>query len=309
MCVGQYSVEVTQGGATNGVRAAEPRHPAGWHFPGWLRELVFVGLLYGAYELGRGLDIDDGNLPYANGRRFLSWERDVHLDPEHALTTWLDHITVLAVPAAYLYSVLHYVITPIVLIWLYRKHHAAYGPARTWLAVSTIIALLGFYFIPTAPPRLLHDGVPDLLANVQQYGWWGGDGSVPRGFGGVTNQFAAMPSMHVGWSLWCGILIWRNASRQWVRWLGAGYPVLMVFVVLSTGNHYLIDALAGALVMAIGAEIVRSERRLARRYRKRRRRRARTANVTALDRTAPDRAAGGPASEALEPDDAHSRPA
>jgi hypothetical protein len=218
--------------------------------PLWTREVLFVALLYVAYEISRG--VHNGGLHAAtrNGWDILHWERAWHLDPEHVLTHLIAHLTVIAVAASYFYSVMHYVITPIVLVWMYRRHKESYGHARTVLAFGTILGLIGFYFVPTAPPRMLpHSGVTDVLLKFSQYGWWGGEGSVPRGLGSFTNQFAAMPSLHVGWALWCGVLIWRHASHTWVRWLGASYPVLTTVVVIATGNHYLIDAFAGAVVM------------------------------------------------------------
>jgi len=149
---------------------------------------------------------------------------------------------------------MHYVVTPTVLIWMYRKHRAHYGPTRTALVLSTTLGLVGYLLLPTAPPRMLsHSGLQDTLADTQSYGWWGGEGSAPRGLGVLTNQFAAMPSLHVGWAIWCGALIAMYARRRWVRALGVGYPVATTIVVMATGNHYLLDAIAGAVTMGAGA--------------------------------------------------------
>ncbi|MDT4949902.1 MAG: hypothetical protein QOJ37_2497 [Pseudonocardiales bacterium] len=247
----QYcSVVFTSGGA-NGRTKPQP-----WYSRRWLREVGFVALIYLAYEASRGLQ--NGALATAtrNGWGILNWERAWDLDPEDLLTNGLTHAPPLAVAAAYFYSTMHYLITPIVLVWLYRRHANRYRAARTALAISTIIGLVGFYLLPTAPPRLLTGAdVPDTLSDVQAWGWWDDEGSVPRGLGGLSNQFAAMPSMHVGWALWCGFLVYRYASRGWVRGLGAAYPLVTTLVVLSTGNHYLLDAVAGAAVMVMGAGI------------------------------------------------------
>jgi hypothetical protein len=221
--------------------------------PRWIREIALIAVIYLVYELCRGLQSGGFAVARRNGWDILHWERAVDLDPEHLLTHALISVTPLAVAAAYFYATMHYVITPVVLVWMYRCHALQYRTARTSLAISTLIGLVIFYFVPTAPPRLLRGaGVPDALFDVRNWGWWGGDGSVPRGLGSVTNQVAAMPSLHVGWALWCGFLIYRYASRTWVRALGVAYPLVTALVVLSTGNHYLFDALAGALVMVIG---------------------------------------------------------
>lgn len=225
--------------------------------PLWVRELLLIAVLYTAYEFTRGLGGPTLRAATRNGWDILHFERHWDISPEHWLTVGLLAFTPLAVAAAYFYSTAHYIVTPVVLIWMYRCHGDHYRPARTSLAISTLIGLLGFWFIPTAPPRsLVGSGVPDALARLSHWGWWGGEGSVPKGLGSFTNQLAAMPSMHVGWALWCGFLIHRYASRAWVRWLGVAYPVATTLVVLSTGNHYLLDAVAGAFVMALGAGLM-----------------------------------------------------
>ena len=95
-------------------------------------------------------------------------------------------------------------------------------------------------------------GFHDTLAQYAAFGWWGADASAPQGLGGLTNQYAAMPSLHVGWALWCGIILWRYARNPLLRAAGAAYPVVIALVVLGTANHYLLDAVAGAAVMLAG---------------------------------------------------------
>jgi PAP2 superfamily protein len=233
----------------------------------WWRELAFVAVVYASYEVTRGLHHGGLTGALANGRSVLHWEQVTHLDPEHALNVGLAHVTLLAVLASYFYSTMHYVVTPAVLIWMYRRHADHYRRARTTLAIATVTGLVGFYLLPTAPPRLIHgsgfSGFQDTLEHVSNWGWWAGEGSVPRGLGGLSNQFAAMPSLHVGWALWSGALIALYARRRAVRSLGVLYPITTTVVVMATGNHYLFDALAGVAVMAfafaaaVGLEAVR----------------------------------------------------
>jgi hypothetical protein len=220
----------------------------------WWREILLIGILYGAYEISRGLGDVKVGAALANGRAILHLEQVWHLAPERVLNGALEHATFIAVIASYFYSLMHYIVTPVVLVWMYRKHRDHYGPARTALAISTAVGLIGYLLLPTAPPRMVaHSGLRDTLADTQHWGWWGGEGSVPRGLGTFTNQFAAMPSLHVGWSIWCGVLIATYARRRWVKALGIAYPIATTLVVMATGNHYLLDAIAGALVMAAGA--------------------------------------------------------
>lgn len=220
----------------------------------WWRELLLIGALYGAYELTRGFSDVDINTAFANGREILHLEHVWHLAPEGVLNKALAQVTFIAVIASYFYSVMHYIMTPLVLVWMYRKHNRAYGQARTTLAASTAIALVGYVLVPTAPPRMIKgSGLQDILAETKRWGWWDADGSVPRGLGSLSNQFAAMPSMHVGWAIWCGVLIAIFARRRWVKAIGIAYPIVTTVIVMATGNHYLLDAVAGAVTMGVGA--------------------------------------------------------
>lgn len=213
-----------------------------------------LGVLYVLYEVGRGLGTGDVATAMRNGRSILTWEQDWHLSAEQVLNKGLTQMTLVAVLAAYFYATLHYVVTPVVLLWMYRCQPDFYRLARTALVAGTVAGLVGFYLIPTAPPRLLSGaGFDDTLEDVQEWGWWGDDGSVPRGLGSITNQFAAMPSLHVGWALWSGALVACLASRRYVRWIGALYPLVTTVIVVATGNHYLVDTLGGAAAMAVGA--------------------------------------------------------
>jgi hypothetical protein len=216
-----------------------------------------VAVLYIAYDVSRGLR--GGNLSTADshGHALLSAETWLHLDFERSMNLWLDHTPVIAVMASYFYATLHFIVTPLVLIWLYRKHPVSYPKARTTLAVATVTGLLIFWLVPTTPPRLLPGaGFHDSMAGVAGWGWWGAEGSAPKGLGSLTNQLAAMPSLHVGWALWAGYWIFHNARRNWVKTLGVLYPILTALVVMSTANHYLLDVLAGAADVMLAAFVV-----------------------------------------------------
>jgi hypothetical protein len=158
------------------------------------------------------------------------------------------------VPADFWYASLHYLVTPIILVWLFRARAEHYRAARTWLLSSTFIGLIGFTLLPTCPPRLLSPdhGFVDTMAHYSSYGWWGGEASAPRGMGAMTNQYAAMPSLHVGWALWCGVMLWRHGGNRLTKILAVAYPVLTALVVMGTANHYFLDAVAGVAAMGVG---------------------------------------------------------
>lgn len=189
---------------------------------------------------------------FGNAYDVLRLEQDLHLAHERTINLAVSERPVLGVPMAYAYATLHYLITPLVLVWLWKRRPHSYTGARTALAVATLLGLLGFWLFPTAPPRML-PGFVDTLAHYHQWGWWGGDASAPRGLAGLTNEFAAMPSLHVGWAAWCGWQVVRNTARRWVHALAVAYPIFTCAVVVGTANHYFADAAAGLAVITGGS--------------------------------------------------------
>ncbi|MER8044337.1 phosphatase PAP2 family protein [Streptomyces sp. NPDC094032] len=233
--------------------------------PRWWAELVLIGAVYAAYSCGRLLARGDVDTAVAHGLAILRFEQVLGIDAEHPLNRLFTATPALGIPADFAYASLHYLVTPAVLVWLFRRRPARYRAARTWLMVSTLLGLIGFTLLPTCPPRLLDPahGFVDTMARFSAYGWWGGEASAPRGMGALTNQYAAMPSLHVGWALWCGVMLWRYGRTPLLRALGVGYPLLTVLVVMGTANHYFLDAVAGAAVMGAGLLLTPYAMRLA----------------------------------------------
>ncbi|GHD89487.1 phosphatase PAP2 family protein [Streptomyces naganishii] len=220
----------------------------------WWTELPLILLVYGCYSVGRLLVRGDVSSAVDHGLAILRAEKVLRLNAEHPLNRLFTREPWLGVPADFWYASLHYLVTPAILIWLFRARTAHYRAARTWLMTSTFIGLIGFTLLPTCPPRLLSpgNGFVDTMAHYSSYGWWGGQASAPRGLGGMTNQYAAMPSLHVGWALWCGVMLWRHGGTRWAKAAGVAYPLLTALVVMGTANHYFLDAVAGVAVMGVG---------------------------------------------------------
>ncbi|MFB7595148.1 phosphatase PAP2 family protein [Streptomyces sp. NPDC056160] len=220
----------------------------------WWTELPLILLVYGCYSAGRLLVRGDVAGAVDHGLSILHFEQTLRLNFEHPLNRLFTREPWLGVPADFWYASLHYVVTPAILVWLFRSRTAVYRRARTWLMTSTFIGLIGFTLLPTCPPRLLSPdhGFVDTMAHYSSYGWWGADASAPRGMGGMTNQYAAMPSLHVGWALWCGVMLWRQGGTRWAKAAGVAYPLLTALVVMGTANHYFLDAVAGVAVMGVG---------------------------------------------------------
>lgn len=224
----------------------------------WWRELGLVALLYAGYDVVRGLIAGSTGRAERDGADILHLELVLHIDPEHWLNDRLSQLSALAVPACYFYATLHFVVTPAVLIWLFHRRRDAYRQARTVLVIVTGSSLIGFWQFPTAPPRLLTGaGFHDTLAMFSGWGWWGSDPAVPARAAAIANQYAAMPSLHLAWALWCGVTVYRQATRPWLRLAAIAYPFLTAAVILGTANHYLLDVLAGAAVWTISDAAVR----------------------------------------------------
>jgi hypothetical protein len=226
-----------------------------------LREILLIAAVYSLYDLSRFVVEGRQAMAFSHAMRVVRVERDLDINWEHALNRVVSAHWLLAVPADYIYATLHYVVTPVVLVWLWRRHNADYSRARTTLLVATIIGLVGFALLPVAPPRML-PGFVDTMGRYAADGWWGQNASAPRGLGGLTNQFAAMPSLHVGWALWCGWQLIRHGKHLITRVAGVLYPALITVVVVATGNHYLLDAVAGFAVVLLAVVAVRGVARL-----------------------------------------------
>lgn len=219
----------------------EQRRLSGW------RELGFLTLLYAAYAVSRVFANDAMAPARERAFRILSLEDAFALDVERTVVSWVaDHDTI-GLLTAYYYASAHYVITAIVLLWLFLGRKSVYARARQTLVASTLVALIGYLLMPTAPPRLV--GFPDLMALHAAQGWWGEAASAPQGLGWMTNQLAAFPSMHAGWALWVALAISAATANRVLRAAGWAHAVITVVVVVGTGNHWLLDVVAGWAVV------------------------------------------------------------
>lgn len=214
------------------------------------RELLLLGALYLGYSMVRVAALGDLGEAFRHAELLLDLERTLHLDAEHPLNDLVARHEVLAVPASFYYAIAHYLVTPAVLLWLWLRRPSAYLPARRALVAATLAALTVYVLLPTAPPRLF-GGYHDVLAQTADVGWWSTSASAPRGLGGLTNELAAMPSMHVGWAVWCALTLTCFTARRWVSVLGWVYAGLTTLVVIGTGNHWTLDAAVGALLVIL----------------------------------------------------------
>ncbi|MFH7598329.1 phosphatase PAP2 family protein [Streptomyces racemochromogenes] len=230
------------------TRLRAPRRPRIWF------EVLLIGISYWTYSLIRNAVPEQKAAALANADWIWSVERGLGIAVEHSVNHAVNSVTWLVVGMNYYYATLHFIVTIFVLVWIYRFHPGRYAATRLVLFATTGVALLGYYFFPLAPPRLMNGG--RFVDTVLVHHTWGSmaSGNLKH----MSNQYAAMPSMHIGWSLWCGLTIFAVASAPWARILGLLYPAATLVVIVSTANHFWLDALGGMLCLAFGYAVSRT---------------------------------------------------
>lgn len=154
------------------------------------------------------------------------------------------------------YGTLHFVVTAFAMIWLYRRHPSDYPRLRTIGLATTGFALAGFALFPLMPPRLLGDCgefggcvASDYVDTVAVHGgWWSFESGAVAS---VSNQYAAMPSLHFAWAFWSFLVLWPRLRNPLARCLIAAYPWLTLFAIIVTANHFWLDAVGGGAALAL----------------------------------------------------------
>jgi hypothetical protein len=216
---------------------------------------VFLGLAI-AYNVVRSAPGTNATVAIDHARDIIAAEGWVFTHLEVPLNEWMVSVTPIAIVSCYIYALLHYAATPIVFFLSRRRGGWQYWRGYWALVVASGIALACYAMYAAAPPRLTPGlGIVDVMSHFSQYGWWGSAASAPRGIGDATNQYAAMPSMHFGWALWCAIQMWGFKTKPW-RTVAVAYPTVLLVVVLGTGNHFVLDVIAGAACVVVAYGIV-----------------------------------------------------
>ncbi|MEV0901128.1 phosphatase PAP2 family protein [Actinoplanes sp. NPDC049802] len=219
-----------------------------------LREFALIAALFLLYKVARLAADGHVEEAFRNARAIWDAERWLRLPGELAVQQCLLDWGVLVEVANGYYAYVHFPATAACLIWLYRYRPAHYRWTRNVLVSLTGAALAVHFVCPLAPPRMLSEtGMLDLgrLYGPAVYG--------PPETDQISNQYAAMPSLHVGWALVVAIaLIAATSSRYRALWLL--HPVITLLVVVATGNHYWLDAFAAAALLIVAYTLLRSRR-------------------------------------------------
>jgi hypothetical protein len=208
-------------------------------------ELGIVILLYAAYELLRGLGDASVTVASDHAADIVALERLFNVFVEQAVQDWATGLPALPSLLGLFYVTSHLGLTAITLVWLHRRHPARFPLVRNTLVLATAFSLVGYVLYPAAPPRLSGHGFVDTVSAHTHV-------NLSSDFlGSLYNPFAAVPSMHFGYALIVGAVIFVYARRPLVRAFGALYPPFMLFDIVATGNHFLFDAAIGALVVGV----------------------------------------------------------
>jgi hypothetical protein len=214
----------------------------------YLFEAALILVAYFLYSWVRGLVHGHQSDAEDHARHIIDIEKALGIYHERALNHFVAHQHWLAYICNYWYAIMHFAATIAVAIWVYRSHPAWARQFRTAFYCMNALALIGFAFIPVAPPRLLPGGnYIDTVVKFHTWGSWG-DKNVSKD----ANLYAAMPSMHIGWSMFVAAAMVLLARRAWVRIVGALYPLAQLFVIVGTANHYILDAVGGVVAFVIG---------------------------------------------------------
>jgi hypothetical protein len=218
----------------------------------WWKEMLFVGVFYALYTGVRDLR---GSRPvsriqaFHNAQRVMDVERLAGFLQEqriqHLFISWAGFIGFWDV----FYGTAHFVITILAMVWLFHRQPRRFPLWRNTLAFTTALALIGFAFFPLMPPRLLPDSFHfvDTLHTIG--GLWSFDsGAMSK----ISNQYAAMPSLHFAWSSWTALVLGPVVKPRWAKALVYAYPFVTLFCIVVTGNHYILDAVGGAVVLGLG---------------------------------------------------------
>jgi hypothetical protein len=213
--------------------AAQRVLPRGWADLG-RQLLIWFGFAI-FYQLARGLAGRDPARAFANGHHVVALETHVaHRLYELTFQHFVDQRHLLETAVSWTYWNSEFTVVGLGVLWVYLRRHDAFAGFRNSILLANMIGLIGYVFVPTAPPRLLGVGFTDQHR----------DGLVRL----AANPYAAMPSLHAADALIVGVVLFSVCRNRWAKAFWAVWPVWVWFAVMATGNHFWLDCIAGILV-------------------------------------------------------------
>jgi hypothetical protein len=238
------STRETQAGVGSEPEAARQRRRGLLlrRLPWWAEILVAVGF-YFLYDSVQALAGSDRDKAFQNGRDIVAAEKHLHIWIEPHFNRWLTNHHTFGLVAGYDYGLAHALVTATVLGFVWWRRPAVEPWLRNALVAMSLVALVVYWLYPVAPPRMTVPTLTDTLLTDNVLG-------ARHVHQGLVNLYAAMPSLHVAWALWCAAAVVFSLRSRWrqLAWL---YPLWTTFVIISTANHYLLDAFAGAVLAGV----------------------------------------------------------
>jgi hypothetical protein len=220
-----------------------------------IAQLAVVLGAVAAYEAARLAMQPNWSQAFANANRIESLEEVLGFAWEQSLQRAFLALPNLVAALNLFYFIGHFLITGIFFFWLYHRSRDGFRSFRDGFLAATAIAVVIHWLFPTAPPRLAGVGLEDTLLVLS-----GIDIGSPHS-SALSNPVAAVPSLHAAYALGVGIGVMRYARSHLIRLAGAIYPPLVVVTIVVTGNHFVLDAIAGMAVLGVGFGLARALRR------------------------------------------------
>ena len=212
------------------------------------REVSIVAALYALWQRVFALTVTETKGAFAHGRAIYDFEQRIGLPSERSLQTWAMKTPWLIEALNRYYAYVHVMALGLTLVWLFFRHRERFPAFRNVLALATLAAL-AMQAIPVAPPRFYPDlGFVDtaLLYRQSVYG---------AGGSGLSNQLAAMPSVHVAWSVLIAGIVMLASTSKW-RWVIIVHPVVTIVAVVATGNHWWLDGIVSVILIGLSVAVV-----------------------------------------------------
>jgi hypothetical protein len=216
--------------------------------------LIWFGFL-AAYQVARGFADRNPTRAFTNGWRVIGLEQRLAGLGELTLQGWTQSSRVLETLVSWTYWNSEFTVIGLALLWVYFRRNAAFTRFRNTILLANVLGLLGYVFLPTAPPRFFTSmGFTDTLGQF---------GGLNHGSGLVqlaANPYAAMPSLHSADALIVGVILASVVRSPFAKAVWVLWPAWVWFAVMATGNHFWLDVLAGIVLAVIALAIVYRER-------------------------------------------------
>jgi hypothetical protein len=211
-----------------------------------LRQLLILLGAYAAYDVARVVVRGREAVAMANAQALINAEKLLHVYIEPYVQTAASHVHALVEFMDWFYANMHIPATILVLTWIYLYRHETFGFFRNVFLTMNALGMTIFAILPVAPPRLVPtSGVVDTLFLYSTTSYRSGVLAF------VTNQYAALPSLHIGYAVFLSLAIFLLTTNRLARVLAAVYPFIVFAAIIITGNHYWVDAVAGLMVFGV----------------------------------------------------------